>query len=244
MSDLTVPFVLTERDRTWAREQFPGYNVLSGSGQLSSHPRLHIERMVAEDLAYRALHLSNTEIVVDIGGSPSRHNALRRRGVWCCCPVISAQDVNRASRVSKYKNVCLHRVQECSCVNPAAYLSVHSIYYLTEADVIKLAKAVGGRFMVVCHDFVGQSGRFHENEGVWRRRPDGYIEMSVAGCNFAYVHRSVDWFVRGSIFSYLHGQAVVTRVKEVGTMSIYSVTYHDGYKPAESPSISIMPTWG
>jgi hypothetical protein len=116
-------------------------------------------------------------------------------------------------------------------------------------DVLKLAKKYE-KFYFVVHDFTGVGGDYN-GESRWSKRlvptctsSDEYeIRMTVNGCDFGYKHPDIKWIHDGHYFDPRHGQVVFTKLKTIGSMSVYKADYVAGYVVPDPPSDPIEEVW-
>jgi hypothetical protein len=242
--ELQVPFAINSDIETWVKTIHPDCLIKSVKAKYSEHPRLHIERMVAEQFVLDKIidRLGDKAWILDIGGSVTRHAALGRTNVWSACPELTSQDVNRNAR-NPLGSWCKHLAQNCNCIPYQALISVHSIYYLSLPTIFRLLSRVQiGNFFVVCHEFHGMSGNYN-NESTWFRDYDGKIRMSVQGCNFGYCHENVDWLVNGGVFDFRYGQIISTKVQSFGSTTVYSLMLYPGHIQNDDAMLAMSQPW-
>jgi len=188
-------------------ERYPGYEFKIKSGASPhTHPLLSIERMLSEENAYYRIHKlalphepdrtpdPSTEFIVDIGGSHLRHKSRKRHNIWCCNPDLDAKDYVRHAPIRGTPgHHCSHRAEVCQCVTPSAYLSVHSIYYLSMDDVCALVnRSTRGILVAVLHRFNAVRGKLCFQEATFEHNEQN-VCMLVAGANTPYVHPNPEW---------------------------------------------------
>lgn len=180
-----------------------------------THPVAAMERNLLEELVFS--RISNS-FVVDIGGSVTRH-AKCKRNVHSCNPVLGPEDNNRNARwreasipmkvdgkdllhtfVVPQSNVswCLHTVQECTCAIPDEYVSIHSLYYLNQREIMALVmKSRKKKLTAVVHTFDDLVGTLFtyggKSEASYELLESGQISMRSQGNAGAYVHDSMLW---------------------------------------------------
>lgn len=199
---MSLPWTLTAEQRSQLETRFPHMQFVTSPGSPPhAHAVLATERQVAEDYAYKALkrRLHAVEqldlVVVDIGGNPSRHKAARRKDVHSCCPILTPADAVRNS--TREGRMCQHLVQECGCVTPDGYLSIHSLYYLTLPEIVRIVYRARSRVLVaVVHDFSKSTGYLGGREARYTR-DEHTVHMNVHGNSAGYSHSAIDWIKAG-----------------------------------------------
>jgi hypothetical protein len=197
MNEVSVNFRLTEKVKETAMNRFGKVLVEKENAmdRIHSHPIAAIERKLVEKQIHEELttFVPGEGMIVDIGGSVWRNSS--RGNVWTTAPVLSPADVIRKKRASKCNNdrACSHTAQECRCVEPAAYMSIHSLYYLTKDDIVDLVwRSTEGMMMCAVHFFPDACGGLLEGEATYTNR-DGLVTMSVEGQTTPYFHRNLSW---------------------------------------------------
>jgi hypothetical protein len=200
MATINVPisFTLGPDASRMMSVRLPGITFIPRRGaQPHTHPVLSLERRYAEEKAYNILHgvTRGGSWIVDIGGNPSRHLAAHRNDVHSCNPVLDPADAVRQTKIRGTH--CNHTVQDCLCVVPGAYLSVHSLYYLTQQEILGLVhRSRQGLLVAVVHEFDASIGVLAEGEAEYQRLGNE-IEMKVHGNNHVYRHGNIDWISEG-----------------------------------------------
>lgn len=251
----------------WLEKHWPEYKPKPASKSGSSeHTLMRIDKELAEHRVLNSEHDSftlkhafgsATGAVVDIGGNPLRHHKMNRSRIWSCCPIVCARDTMRNNNYARYPQLkgkfCNHLVQECTCVPMVtAYLSVHSLYYLTPEIVLALVnKAEQKRLVAIHHNYPVAVGygvfppetKGNDVEAAWERA-SATISTRVRGNPVPYLHANLDWLQSG-IFS--DGNTVM----EWNTTAITPLTYvtlfvASSRTPADVPPIPsavTMPTF-
>lgn len=178
----------------------PGFNIQPAPGaRPHTHPILAFERRRAEAIGFETLAAMPNHIVVDIGGNPVRHLTSNppRLNVWSCCPTLSPTDAVRNAQRALVPGAafCGCAFQTCACLPRVdAYLAVHSLYYLTRADVLSaVSRATSGRLVAITHWFDGPEGAFGGGEAQWARVGVDAVRMEVLGSHVSYSHPALDW---------------------------------------------------
>jgi hypothetical protein len=178
----------------------------SRSSDLHPHPLLNDERARLEHSGYEFLtkEFGQDVKIVDVGGNPKRHQKRDRKNVWCCCPLIDGPDAFRNFFNRHVPFVCDHLVQECHCVQPDAYLSVDSVYYLKPIDIALLClRSTKNMFVAVHHVFNDAFGSFACGEATYVMTNSHEVSMSVLGNGGPYIHSNLDW-MRSNGFHFVH----------------------------------------
>lgn len=198
-----VPYILTPDLLRGLEHDWPNSNFIAKrNATVHTHARMAYERRQLEnDCCTRLQTLYGPEAVfVDIGGNPNRHT-FRRDGhqFHSCCPVLSPEDSNRARKHLPDSIRCSCSFQECKCIDhPTAYLSIHSLYYLTADDVLLAThRSVKGHLIAVCHRFPNAADRIAGSESTYEQIGGGRVRMSVKGNSTVYEHSNLHWLSLG-----------------------------------------------
>lgn len=190
-------------DRQYFSEYYPEYTIrIAANPHHHTHPDAALERRLAEDLAYRLLRQYTDGLIGDVGGNAHRHFAAARPSIRCLNPILSPMDSVRDQRNLQVNCVssCEHKALECDCVDEyCAYLLVHSIYYLSVEEVLKLLHDSTDKILVsVQHRFPHARGLLHD--GRYRKSEFGTI-LAEFGGGAKYVHPNIDWLQNTSYYS-------------------------------------------
>nr|WPR18116.1 MAG: RNA-dependent RNA polymerase [Chemarfal virus 144] len=196
----TTQFHLVPSELEYLRHRVPFLRrTLSNYSGSTMHPHsvAAIERNLAEHMCYLELRkFAPNGVFVDIGGNSNRHTNYGRHDVWSCKPLLYEQDVLR-NRYSRTGGFCDHRVEECTCVQPDGYMSVHSLYSFSPADVLQLVLRSNQRILAAAvHRFRHGAGLLCGGQIVYRRKPGG-VTCSATGNSFSYTHGDCEWLERG-----------------------------------------------
>jgi len=201
------------------------------------HPRLNLDREYAEFQVFGHLQrlvargrLDTTladvnECIVDIGGSPTRHNRYNRKYVHSCCPVLDARDIMRNLRHGTgASSWCTHTAQACDCVTPYAYISIDSLYYLSPEQIMEFCKrATSHRLIAVVHEFQDAYGTYGDGEARYHLETPSTVVMYVNGNVTPYRHSSMAWLAKGHLT--INGQTLVwEKIDETADHSIFDFT--------------------
>jgi hypothetical protein len=197
--------VLTKANVSFLGALFPHVTFTESSlaPVIHPHPVLNIARSISEMDAYSLLSsmVKSKRRIVDIGGNPERHNKYARHNVWSCCPILDAHDsIRQQKRASSKRDLhyCNHTAQLCTCIEPSAYLAIHSLYYLTPDDVGALVqRSSEGLLIAVVHQFADAYGAFANGEATYSVTSPQTITMNVAG-NESYAHNDLGWLSKCS----------------------------------------------
>jgi len=196
---------LTSEQLTLLKKWYPGmqfdYQV---THQLQDHPLSHIARTIDASLAIDRLSVAIHPgfKIVDIGGKDNLWRADQwYNHIWCTRPVLDASDVMRSTENSidcdcKFPSTCV------ICENPDAYVSIHSLYYLKQEDVLAAVYGCKNKTLIATvHCFDGVTGLIPGGEMIWRKE-NGQITMSSANGGSAYTHPDINWcFIQNSFVS-------------------------------------------
>jgi len=204
---LTIPWALTGPQLAYCGKHWLDFNLVEiSNARMHSHARLAVERTIAEQDAYDLLVRRNNINIVDIGGCPDRHERANRN-IHSCCPVISPADNTRNTRFLSCRNWCQHRVEQCKCVQPDAYMSINSLYYLTPDIVLScIIKSKNKTLISVHHQFDVPYGSFADGEAHYRVDSDETVTMHVVGNSHSYKHSTMSWLRVGYYCGDISGQ--------------------------------------
>lgn len=175
---------------------YPGIKFTCIGGSSHPHPLLAYERQVGEQRAVE--YLRGSPRIVDIGGNAERHFNAGRNNVWNCCPILSPEDVNRNSRYVGLRNFCQHKFEDCDCVYPDSYLSIHSIYYLTPELVCAAVNSCKSNRLVSLHHTFDQAyGVMASGEAQYMVDARGNVQMHAIGNVTDYFHSACAWLRSG-----------------------------------------------
>jgi len=134
----------------------------------------------------------------DIGGNPARHFSLARMHVWSSAPELTPADSVRVASYGHAPNWCGHTFQECLCHPVDAYLSIHSLYYLTRDDVVTAVYGSKNRVLLaVVHRFTQPYGSFADGEAQYRVDHTMRVDMTTNGNLTGYSHSALAWLDSG-----------------------------------------------
>ena len=235
-------------DRDWETAlRYPSISVKEGkrSDIVHKHPLSSIERRVCESRLISMARGDGCQTIVDIGGNPVRH-ALAKEEIHSCNPYLSGVDNNRNRRFierstmvdHRYRKMfynkttwCTHKVQDCDCVEPDCYISVHSLYYLKPEHVLDLVFASkSNKLYAACHLFEKMIGSYFtyngQSEARYQFNEDGSIHMNVNGNYSTYRHGNMEW-LKQTYFEY-GGRAMTWTTEMIGETAImvFAPCYH------------------
>jgi hypothetical protein len=191
---------VTERQLAAISDRFPQVDFQFGNGPPHDHPLGATERAVCETLALQEIERQfGTVRVTDIGGNPKRHADNRRTNVHSCTPTLTSDDVVRRFKCSKDMH-CSSNVMDCN-YPVDVYLSVHSLYYLTQQQILELVhRSSRGCLFAVVHMFDMLYGTMHDNGDFVESKYEAYSEgmqvkvrMQVNGNLTTYEHDPCLW---------------------------------------------------
>jgi hypothetical protein len=221
MTKLEVTFPISEELALEAAIRYPNIELVEkAKHKLSTHqhPLSSIERRVTETKLYQMAVSDGFTNIVDIGGNPLRH-AQMKRSIHSCNPVLTPTDNSRNERYRSqnrstvtpgrkirslrtmfYPSVtfCEHPIEYCTCVKPDCFLAIHSLYYFTPDQLLKLLySTVRGKIYASCHLFdklVGDMFTVNKkSEAHYEFQVSGDINMLVKGNYIPYRHGNVEW---------------------------------------------------
>lgn len=219
----TTGYFYSSRELGYLRGKFPylrgALHNYSGASS-HSHAVAAFERNVAEQACYRLLtSLTDTGCFIDVGGNSNRHNIYGRDRVWTCKPLLFSQD-NERQRFSRSGCWCDHRVEDCTCVQPAGYMFVHSLYYFTPDELLLLLMRTGEGIMAAAvHRFKEGAGLLASGQLVYRR-VGAEVTMTATGNSFSYTHDDCAWLDRGYHTNGTHAMSWTVR-HEIGDTLVY-----------------------
>lgn len=174
----------------------------------NEHPICAAMRAITEAWALRTLiqelkgHNVKNAKIMDVGGAASRHFSHKRDYVWSCVPKFDARDAIRAFNFLG-KNHCSHKWQDCNCCavgddsGIAASISVHSLYYIEAADMLKmLLKQRRPVHYAIVHFYPDREGSIMESEMSYAKK-EGKIWVKAAGNLTHYYHNDNEWMKNG-----------------------------------------------
>jgi len=192
-------------------ETYPTWKIVPGGDEPHSHPMGAVERLICEEQAYRDItRVHGKECSIsDIGGSANRHAKAGRLNVHSCNPILSSSDAARRHPDNYHKdaNYCQNTAQDCKHT-PDVYLAVHSLYYLTPTEVLRLMMRANKRTLyAVVHRFDNLYGTFHNN-GLYSEseysllcESELKVHMRVRGNMVGYTHDPCMWLARNYFVS-------------------------------------------
>jgi len=204
MAQLVVPYSLSKHSLSSFQYYYPGREIEPIiSDDVHPHPLLAFERQRLEKLVVEMIRQEDPYgRIVDIGGNAKRQHKL---GVFCCCPLLDAVDYGRNSRYSGLDNYCDHKFQDCDCVDPATYMCVHSLYYLSPDDVLyALNRCTNHVLYSVHHCFDNVYGSIARGEASYVVNSPHQVVMNTQGNSFSYKHNPLTWLRPGFYSNGIH----------------------------------------
>lgn len=210
---ITINYHLTDNQRAYFARLFPNLLIEQTPG---ARPHDHgVSALLRRLVEQEAIDLLRSKMphgkwIVDIGGNSKRHEALGRRNIWSCQPLLDAKDWLR----DRSHHSCLHKVADCTCPvlrrphvageqpgrgDVGGYLAVHSLYYLDPCEVLALVNDLdnaSGRLNAVTHLFPGHRGSLCDGE--LRYTADKEDVVVIAGHQLhSYKHDNMHWLYSG-----------------------------------------------
>jgi hypothetical protein len=211
--------------------RFPGWEFKYGEGALHPHPVGAAERAITEQMLYGEIvrKYGDKVKITDIGGNANRHLRSGRTNVHSCNPVLSASDVIRRRPDSYLEGAdyCTKIAEKCQ-FRPDVYLAVHSLYYMSPANILYLVgRSLKGRLYAVCHSFEKLYGGFHYVDDVaestyqvFAEGDDMRVHMKVNGNHTGYSHSACTW-LRESNYLQIGDEAMAWSSQPVGDSHLY-----------------------
>jgi len=172
---------------------------------------------------YNDLVRAGARQIVDVGGSPIRHQK-EGRMVHSCCPELLPSDTMRNHLFRDFGNYttstwCEHTVQSCDCKEEIdAYMFVHSLYYFSAYELLGLLlKTKLKTLSAVIHQFPNMNGTLftYGNTTEAKYQVDGeLVEMKVVGNSFVYKHKNL-YYLRASYYQDCRG-AMAWSMRQMG----------------------------
>lgn len=225
---MRIPYGLDNKSRLLLRSNFQQYNFVEENKEdIHSHPCLAVERLLVEKYVYGLCQERNRGVtILDIGGAPKRHLKFGRLDVHSCCPILEPADVLRHADYTRTVQImsCSHNVMDCDCVDQPVYMAIHSMYYLSQADILTLLHKDGPNVMFsAVHHFPDYIGSFYEGEAFYQLFEDQVV-MRVRDNAQPYKHSALHW-LRASDYYYLDGKAMAwSIVKRINNTYVYKLT--------------------
>lgn len=230
---LSVP--LTSEQRKFISELHPAISIRpSNVLKPTPHPLLNAIRSLDELILWEYIvsHHPRIRSVVDIGGNARRQLSsrvfparnYRAPLVHCCKPILDQTDAVRVVLQEPAPGVttCEHTVQQCECVTPDLFVSIHSLYYLTPGDVYRAMLRSRLRIMyAVVHNIFDGYGRLTPDS--WYVNNGQDVQFYAEHNSHAYRHPSINWLHKGG--AYFDGNTLAwASVQGNAVSSIYCFT--------------------
>lgn len=187
--------------------------------------------------------LTPNEVIIDIGGNPSRHLAANRPFIHSCCPLLSPEDAVRNASIVQGALYCLHKVQNCNCIpqdDLNSFIMVHSVYYLTPMDILDLVdRCTSGCVYSMHHTFNQPRGTFAEGEASYTVDEHNNVTMSVNGNSTSYVHPNPLWLNDGYFSDGRRAIAWSTKYKTQDTSIVQFVRAPLGMAPPTRTTVTL-----
>lgn len=237
-TNLDISLFLNQIQVTYFNKFYPHLNLIPCSHpKPHPHPILNIERALGEaDIVSRAMRFTKhitSPIIVDVGGNRARHARLQRK-IHSCNPILSASDFMRQNTITGGIG-CSCLAQHCKCVQPDIHIAIHSLYYLTPADIATLCQSSStGKLLSLTHDFDDTFGSFGAGEATYQFTDHDSLSMSVRGNTTAYRHSNLRWMRSGSC-DVGSGTLAWTKIDQYTGQSSHMFCYSSRKLPAAIP---------
>jgi len=217
-----LPYALTKPQLDLFDSLYGRTHRMSRLPQHHPHPFLAHERRVYEESLYSMLDDSCN--IIDIGGNPHRHLIHNRKNIWCCTPILTPEDATRNARNSSLPEphrFCLHKAEDCACVDSVDYyIAVHSIYYLTPDLVTELVDRCNGHALYSLHHmFDRYYGAFYHGEAQYTINSNFEVVMHVRGNLAPYNHSACTWLHNGYYHHSTKPLAIAWSIEQFGPTS-------------------------
>lgn len=240
---------VSEKQLSVLKATFPEWQFEFGEGAPHPHPLGATERAICEELAIRDIMKTCVEPKIsDIGGNANRHASCKRDFIHSCNPILSSNDIVRRTNYHPKAIYCDKDSLNCEEI-PDAYLSVHSLYYLSPGDIMTLLyKSKQKCLVAVVHRFNNLYGTMHDNGDFVESKyevsvGEGLrINMSVTGNFTGYEHDPCFW-LNNTYYSENHwgkNYAMAWNGYQVGDSWIIRFTPYQG-RPILQDSLLVMP---
>jgi len=154
-----------------------------------------VNAILSETADYKLPPLEDGSLrkILDVGGAASRHHSNKRdKFVHSCIPKFDGRDSIRAFRLPG-KAWCHHTWQTCDCNHYLASMSVHSLYYLKEPEILeRLLKQEVPIHYALIHFYDNDSGTIMDGEMIYKSKK-GLVWAKAKGNLTYYCHRNTDW---------------------------------------------------
>jgi hypothetical protein len=227
------------------------YGVSAYQSGNSCHPVLHAERAIAEDICVVAVRRDHTYtgLILDVGGSVTRHERYSRTDIHSLCPSLTGQDVIRNMKYDQLLvgySWCKNVLGRCRCKTQsttAPLIFIHSLYYFTQAEIAYHIQN-RGYAMAAVHNFkLGTShwyGSMNSPEASVYVKEDQVI-MQVRGCAYSYSHPNPLWLTQSNSYRVLTASGLLCLTwnlfRELGQTRIYE--FRAIYAPTDGPQVPL-----
>lgn len=220
-------------------------------GTTHSHPVTSLARREAEEAAVQHLrgilsgqtgqHIGplHDNVILDVGGNPSRHHKARRTDLFSCCPTVDAADEWRRLHSHTEGRRCGDTVAACSCPDKAiaksigGFLFVHSLYHFSDLEVAAIIRRPSGAYAPACavisdlSPAVGDAGTAYGGEVRWSNTLyDKRVvrNVTVPGNQAPYVDKYLEW-----------PRLTFTTIAQFSTTRVVSITVSGDRAPLPYP---------
>lgn len=197
-----VPYFLSPVQRRVLEKLYPAYFCIpSNPAHSAQHPVLNVSRLLDETFMQDYLAKKIRPAVIhEVGGNVSRTVIGVPLGgkYHCSNPVMDQADVvRRVSRPQQAnRSSCYHRAEECSCVEADAYVSSHSLYYLTPAVVLTLVRRARMKVLIASFHSCFKAFGSLAGDG-WYVNDGRRIKCYANNSSMVYDHPSLNWLWSG-----------------------------------------------
>lgn len=146
-------------------------------------------------------------------------------------PVLDGADANRRQCNNPRAVVCQDKLKDCPGFLdfPCQYLFTHSIYYMDERDLDRMATGSSG--FIVMHEFDGDHGSFVEPPEAYWTKNGSLVTMKMAnGVGTVYTHEPCEWVFAGG--RHLNGKTIATyHIRELDDTHLFRFKVMHGKIP-------------
>jgi len=218
MKTYTLPYVLDDAQLKMANSRFPRTIFKCAQDNGHDHPLAHLETMIAADQAARMFPAGS--LVLDLWGSPKRCSDLNRGQArsnnpktfhayvsimvekdnlralaW---PQAEPQDWTEGETGNIFTDLMWDEAAKEFNFFPLYdgvtldFMSIHTLYYMTDEDIAKILSVRGSRMIAVVHRHMADQGTMFAGEATYAKI-HGCVEQINTQTGERYVHRDLSF---------------------------------------------------